>query len=376
MNVLFLTRRFYPEIGGVEKHVLEVSKELIKRGHKVTVATESSGQEIIKIAKNYHSKDQSDTYSINSDWVVKSIQNDSYEAKNIAVFKLNVGKNNWLKKFRIWAILFRNIDLFREADVVHCHDVFFWYLPFRFLLPFKKVFVTFHGFETKFPPEMKAKLVRKISELVSNGNICVGDYIRRWYGTNPDFVTYGGVGKAQNSPPKADGPMAQKFKRKTLNILLVGRLEEDNGAKIYLKALSELRNKKISYKLTICGDGNFRSKFQKYGVVKGFTQELNKYIERSDFIFASSYLSILEALFRGKKVFSVFQNELKEDYLNLSPISKFISIASDADFLTEQILFAIKNPDITYNKTNLGQRWAARQTWGKVANIYLKLWKS
>ena len=40
MKILFLTRSFYPNVGGVEKHILEVSKALTKRGHIVTVVTE------------------------------------------------------------------------------------------------------------------------------------------------------------------------------------------------------------------------------------------------------------------------------------------------------------------------------------------------
>jgi len=71
--------------------------------------------------------------------------------------------------------------LIQEADIVHCHDVFFWYLPFRFLYPKKKVFTTFHGWEGIFPPKWQAKVIRNISEKLSFGNICVGDFIRKWY---------------------------------------------------------------------------------------------------------------------------------------------------------------------------------------------------
>ncbi|HEX8932546.1 MAG TPA: glycosyltransferase, partial [Patescibacteria group bacterium] len=40
MKILFLARRFYPDIGGVEKHVLEISKRLAAIGHEVTVVAE------------------------------------------------------------------------------------------------------------------------------------------------------------------------------------------------------------------------------------------------------------------------------------------------------------------------------------------------
>jgi glycosyltransferase involved in cell wall biosynthesis len=42
MNVLFLTPRFYPDIGGVETHVLEIGKELIKKNHTVSLITEQN----------------------------------------------------------------------------------------------------------------------------------------------------------------------------------------------------------------------------------------------------------------------------------------------------------------------------------------------
>ena len=40
MKILFLTKFFYPHIGGAEKHVLMISRELVKRNHQVTIATQ------------------------------------------------------------------------------------------------------------------------------------------------------------------------------------------------------------------------------------------------------------------------------------------------------------------------------------------------
>ena len=40
MTIVFLARLFYPHIGGVEKHVLEISRILIEKGHKVSIVTE------------------------------------------------------------------------------------------------------------------------------------------------------------------------------------------------------------------------------------------------------------------------------------------------------------------------------------------------
>ena len=48
MNILFLTRLYYPHIGGVEKHVEKISQELIKLGHKITIVTEQYDKQLKK----------------------------------------------------------------------------------------------------------------------------------------------------------------------------------------------------------------------------------------------------------------------------------------------------------------------------------------
>ena len=70
MNILFFSRLFYPHIGGVEKHVLEISKILIKKGHKIVVVTEQ------------HQKD------------LKSKE----KVEGIEVYRIPDLKENWLKK--------------------------------------------------------------------------------------------------------------------------------------------------------------------------------------------------------------------------------------------------------------------------------------
>ena len=107
MKIVFFARRFYPLIGGVEKHVWEISKALVKKGHDVVVITEASEE---------NSKQQE---------IIAGIK----------IHRISVGKDNWFRKLRVWQSLWKNRKLIISADVIHCHDVFFWYLPFRFLYP-------------------------------------------------------------------------------------------------------------------------------------------------------------------------------------------------------------------------------------------------
>lgn len=371
MKVLFLTRRFYPEIGGVEKHVLEISDQLISKGHQVLIIAEQDNdlkvehEQAAQISSrkrlNYHSLAQSDTYPIITKYPVKSIQNDFFEPRKIIVLRINFGKDNFFKKFKIWHELVSFSKVFSSADIVHCHDIFFWYLPFRLLYPSKKVFTTFHGYETNFPPKFSAKVVRKVSEMLSFGNICVGRYIEKWYGTKADYITYGGV-RIDKKRIKRDKTIDKKKR-----ILFIGRLEEDNGVKTYLKALEILKRKKKKFSFVAVGDGKMRKKVEKLGRVIGFKEDYKKLLINSDIVFASSYLAILEALAYKKRVIATYDNRLKEDYLQMSPYAKFINIEADAASIAKIVFQAKANPK--------AYEWVKQQTWDKVLNMYLKLWQ-
>ena len=362
MKILFLTRRFYPEIGGVEKHVFEISKRLVERGHEVKVVTELPPKNQHNKKNDYQSIGQSDTYGINLRQPVKSIQTIHFEPGELEVLSLNFGKNDRFKKFRIWGTLFKNLNLIKEADIIHCHDVFFWYLPFRFLLPLKKVFTTFHGYETKFPPAQSAIFIRRLSNFLSMGSIAVGNYIEKWYGTKSNFVTYGGAEELKTKNSKL------KSKNRNLKILFLGRIEEDNGVSAYIKLLRTLKEQHKVFDLVVCGDGSKRKEIEKYGLVLGFVSNAWGYVASSDLVRASSYLSMLEALVAGKSVFATYNNELKRDYLVDSPFRSFINIGQAEDF-------AVIIQNLDNEKAKKGQIWAKKQTWDRVVDTYLRLWR-
>jgi len=78
MKILFLTRRFWPEIGGVEKHVLEVGKQLVKLGHEVEVVAEEN-----KILKQVQDDNQARDEMGNTD--------------SIKIYRIPITKNEKLK---------------------------------------------------------------------------------------------------------------------------------------------------------------------------------------------------------------------------------------------------------------------------------------
>lgn len=357
MKILFLTRRFYPEIGGVEKHVLEISKILVSQGHDVSV-----------ISENYHSDDQSDKHDIGSLQPVKSVRSPFFVYNKIKVYRFNFGSDNFLKKFKIWAILLRNYRLMRDSDVVHCHDVFFWYLPFRFLFPGKKVFTTFHGYEG-YPIKKKAKVVRKISEILSRGTICVGSFMKKWYKANPDYVIYGGV-----DIRRARSVVSNVKTNKNPTALFIGRLDEQTNILEYCRIAQKLRIAIPGFRMEIAGDGKYGSFAKKYGKLLGFVNNPEKLLPNYGVAFVSRYLSILEALAAKRPVFAFYDNPLKEDYLKMTPFKNFINVSGN---ITELALLV---QDYYSNKKNAQDRvkkayvWAQTQGWNNIVNIYLKLW--
>ncbi len=358
MTILFLSRLFYPHGGGVERHVLEVGKRLVEKGYKIIVVTEELSKTHSFL---YHSKAQS----------AKS----TGSVFGIHIVRHGFGGEDWFKKFRVWKWLWQHRELIKNADIIHAHDVFFWYLPFRFLYPTKPVFTTFHGYETKFPPAKKAIFVRKLSEKLSWGNICVGDYIKKWYGTKADFITYGGVNlpKAQSAKLKV-----QSYNSK-LKILFIGRLEQDIGIEIYIKALERLRNEKVNFEITFLGDGKYANQASQYGDVTtrhyNDTYHYSELLQKADVVFASSYLSILSALAAKRLVFAVYDNALKQDYLQMAPFAKWIIIEDSARKLAERIQYYRDHRKEAEKLIDGGYNWVREQTWEKVVGMYLKLWR-
>lgn len=309
MKIIFLSQYFYPHLGGVEKHVLELGKILVKKGHSVTVITDKYTDEL-KLKEKY---------------------------ERINVVRFSYSKTKYLGLLYIWYWVIKNRELLLKADIVHCHDIFIWYLPLRLIYPFKKVYLTIHGWEGFFPIPFKNQLLKKVSIYLSCGNIIVGKYIEKWYGVKADKVIYGAV----NMP---------NYPRKKIKdtYLFLGRLSEDTGLN---KFLDFLRDK--NYRAIFCGEGPLRSICEKHGKVLGLV-EPKPYLEVSEFCFASGYLSCLEAFAYKCKVIVDWENKLKKDYWQLTPFYKFI-----------------KNQDIEGSYD-----WVKNETWEKLTQEYLFLWKS
>lgn len=269
MNILFIAKHKWPHVGGVEKHVERITSILEKISHKITTISEED---------------------------------------------INPPKIKLFGLLYIWYWLFKNRKLIIDSDIVHIHDVFIWYLPFRFLYPRKKVYITFHGWEGKFPIPLWNIFNKRIANKLTNGSIAVGKYIEKWYGITATNIIYGGVsGKLQIDS------IALRTNYKLRNsVVWLGRQDNDTGINEFRKWIKDHPDLKVKYITNI--------------------KKPEKYLRTVGYCVPSGYLSYLEAKTYGCKIITFANNPLKEDYWN--EIKSLKSIP----------------------------------TWKNVADVYIKLW--
>ena len=261
MKILFLTHYAWPHVGGVEKHVELVAEKLQHNGHEIKIISERD-------IKYSHIK--------------------------------------FIGLIYIWFWLFKNRNLIINSDIVHIHDVFIWYFPFRFIYSKKKFYLTIHGGQEKWPIPLKEKLLVKIAVKLSRGTICVGDFIPKYFDIKTNHVIYGGVNKLKNITVK-----------KEKLIIFLGRLEKETGVYEFLNKIKKYKN----YKVEFVGDGSLRRVCSKYGIVHGFCDP-TLFLQKASVCFAGGYLAALEALEYGCELWTGGNTPIKKDYWKMFPYKK------------------------------------------------------
>ncbi|PIY80906.1 MAG: hypothetical protein COY80_00635 [Candidatus Pacebacteria bacterium CG_4_10_14_0_8_um_filter_42_14] len=336
-TVVHLSRLAYPHPGGVERHLDELLPELDRLGFKNTVLT-------IQDEKNQKLSESRKTYSI---------------------IRIRANKRTKLGyKISIWKQIIKYLGLLRTADIIHIHDVFWWPLPILPFISWKKIFITFHGYEKDDGPSFTDIFWHQLAAKVCQANLCIGDFHAKWYKIKPSLVSFGAV-KSYKIPKTT----------KKAGAVFIGQLKEQAGIMQYLEAMSLLRKNKDHLSLDIFGNGPLENIARSYAKKHdlsvrflGWDENAYKKIGQYKIAFVSRYLSIIESLATGTSVIAVSSNEIKFDYLSMTPYSKDISIAESA----EQIMSYAKKPVPVDKKM---QSWAREQTWEKLARNYIELWQ-
>ncbi len=322
MRALIITESYLPSLGGVEKHIASVLPYLKKAGFEIDILNK---RELLKNQKQI----------------------------------------KYLTLLKIWHLFFQKRSLIKKAEVIFIHDVFIYYLPFRFIFPRKKVITTFHGFEKIYPIPLKNIFYKKLAQKLSSQTISIGQYINKHYHLTEknNRLSYGGV-----DLPNKEIKIANKEKN---SFLFVGRLEKDTGLSIFLEFLDILINKKINFSVKFCGTGPLEKECQKYGQTLGMVKEVANHLKKSSTCFAGGYLSILEAMAYKNFVLTAYDNPLKKDYLLNSPFADSIVCANKAQDLYQNYL------NLKKQKSLLGKNYelVKKHSFAKLAKLYIELAK-
>lgn len=338
MRILMISPSFHPAVGGVETHVRRVSACLAEAGHQVSVLTHS------------HSP---------------------CEERLGPVTVHRLPRVGWAAAWRLAR------PHIARAEVVHCHDAYSYlhfYLPSRWLPPRRPVFVTFHGYEGyPIPPEARRR--RRFVRRRVQDALCMGDFICKHYGTRCFAVSYGGVDPAPDPPPPPEQPSA----------LFVGRLAEDTSVMAYLKAVVRLREEHgRDLPIALAGEGPLRARAEGYArehalqaVFHGPVADIGPLLEACRFAFVSGYLAIWEALARKRVVFALYDNPLKQDYLEGFPRAREVmAIASRPEELADSLAEHLADPSLGAGMMEKGAALAAEHTWERVAELYLEMYRA
>ena len=346
MKILFIAPNYLPHIGGVEKHLDSLCKEILKDGHSITILVQ-------KFDNSY----------------------EDYEKKgNLEIVRIHKKKSKITRRLDLLTYMMVNIKNILKYDVIHFHDYgTFWSYglgAYPLLKLFnKKVYITFHGWEGDVPPRKSVILIRRLIAKLTTANISVGHFISKWYGTKADIVSYGGVDR-----------VSDMSKNREDYILFVGRLAPDTGIFDYIKAW-EVVSKNNDLDFLICGNGILRNEIEEYikmhniqrVVFKGFVSDVENYIKDAKIIFTAGYLGMLEAFSYKKNVIATYDNELKKDYLQMIPNYEMMMWVVDDK--VENIIKVFDEAILDNSKKEIAYQYSLQNSWETVKQDYYRLWK-
>lgn len=335
MKVLQISQYYAPHVGGVEKHLTKINQELLKNGYQVTVLAGTDNSHLAKSA------------------IIDQVRVQRLDNRLSSRYK-----------FKIWQQVIKQKQLFKEADIIHLHDVFWWIIP---LYPFifHKLFITFHGHESNNEPNQKAIFWHRLANKLCRGSIAVGGFHEKYYKVRANYVIYGACDLEQV-------PVKRKFSKK---IIFVGRLAPEIGILQYLEALKILKDKQLHYHLDVFGDGqlmnqakNYSKKHQLDVIFHGTVAEAEQLFSNYEIAFVSSYLSICEALKQNCRVIAHYSNNFIKDYLSMSIYQDYILMANNALAIAQAII----KPSRT---KKIDRKIGDTLSWPTIADTYQKLWQ-
>lgn len=347
LTITWLVKRFWPEVGGVEKYVLELGRELAEMGHSVrVVAGDPSGS---------HARHE--------------------RHAGLSIHRYPSRRSPWRAAWGLRALA----PLFRQADVVHISDVEM-FERYEVVLSrgvgARPVFLTRHGMGLRDPvSEDDRERHRRAREGVA-GLLDDGTFIQRRYGQTPDCVPDPGLRPVADEimqlPPPAQ-PCA----------VFIGRLEPDSGIDIYLDAMACLRERHgAGLPLTVYGDGSLKPRLIERAMRERLdvawrppAPDAQDRLFDGTVAFVSGRMAILEAMARRRPVVAAYVDPLKRDYVCGEWFSRHILAGSNGADLADRVLPLMRDAGLSEQRVRDAFEPVRRLRWRATARQYIAVWR-
>jgi alpha-1,3-mannosyltransferase len=364
LNILHVTRQFYPSIGGIETTVYQICRESLHAGNIVSVVALDRG------------------------WTDKSSLSSFDEIDGIKVFRVPfIGSKRY-------AIAPRVLNYIQNQDIIHIHsnDFFLDFLSATKFLHKKRMVLHTHGlfFHTDYAKSFKQWYLRKITkQSIKRVAAVICD-------SRHDVRMLDGLVPPEKIHLIPDGidPRIVNLKVQTRDpnlILSVGRLSQTKRYHLLLKAFCHVLEKKPLSKLVIIGkDEGERSDLENLSIDLKIDkqvqflgevafEEMLDYLGRASiWATASGYesfgISTLESMAAG--CVPVIQKlEAFEDFFQ-DKISGYYTDFSNSIQAGNQILEVLSAPHEQLKEiTNVGRKIAHGYTWQKTTEKIIDLYK-
>lgn len=334
MKITHVIQHF--KIGGIEKHVLELSKEQVRQGHHIKVIALYTGGQLLS-----------------------EFNQETIETKVLGIRNGHDFKKLWMLKNEIT----------EDTDVIHFHTPIFVLHIVSMLINKKiKIVYTDHISKLMKKPKIKEQINNRLMKYYVDEYIAVSydskKALNRHYGISNQKirVVNNGIPEVKVNPIKFLGDSNSK------NIGFVGRLEKDKGVLKLIEIASRLKQENLTFH--IYGHGSLEKHLLQYiethklsKTVKyhGYTTEPLKYIASFDALITLSEaealpITIIEALLVKTPIIGFMaiggMAEVVGDIYDLS-------LKNDIDFVCDALIKISKDADSydeLYKRTELGYK--------------------
>lgn len=359
MKICMVSDTYYPYIGGIPEHILNLSRTLRRRGHTVKILTTNFKGRMIKTLETNH--DEEFNFRIGNGLTIRA-------NKSLAIIPLGWRMSDKVEKF------FQQ----ENFDIIHIHGSLAPMLPVLAIRHSNAVnVITFHS---SHPKDGKYLLFSHLLEPYMDklhGRIAVSTTAHdsnMHYFTGDCRIIPNAINIELFNP--ATKPLPQ-FVNNRPKILFLGRFEPRKGLKYLLQALPIIKEQIPDVLLIVCGAGLLGYAYQEYmskdikdniyvaGLITG--EERPHYYASCDVFCAPSIghesfgIVLLEAMATGKPVvasdISGFRTVVDDG------IEGLLAAPREPNVIADRIIKILTNKNLAKTMGDAGRRKALTYSW-------------